>query len=59
MIGRVFETLNQGFHFCNINPNQHGGGWDGIKTTGVRTLAILSRMKVGVSILHVITIFGV
>ena len=43
-----------------INPNLHGGGvGGGIKTTDVRTLAILPRMKVGVSILHVITIFGV
>ena len=52
---KIYVRLNESG--LRINPNQHGGG--GIKTTGVRTLAILSRMKVGVSILHVITIFGV
>ena len=41
----------------NLNPKKTKGG--GIKTQPVQMLAILSRMKVGVSILHVITIFGV
>ena len=56
-IGELSLKMEAHQRLVSLTLKRLRGG--GIKMRPVQTLAILSRMKVGVSILHVITIFGV